>query len=110
MDSAYVALKAYSLSIYCMTYRSFRRSRIYSRSIWGYTAIHSDSLCPRTGSGGAITTDWPGRGAKKGTIIVAYTESCYEIGQGTFPAGLVGADMRVETRGKLADKCVTVME
>ncbi len=76
MSPAYVALKAYSLSIYCMTYRSFRRSRTYSRSISGYTVIHSESLCAKAGSGGATDkTGLPGRGANKGAIMVACIES-----------------------------------
>jgi len=67
----YVALKLCSLSMYCMTYRSLRRSPTYSRWISGYIAAHSESLCVAAGSGGVTdATAPPGRGANKGRFIV----------------------------------------
>jgi hypothetical protein len=69
--STHVALKLCSLSMYCITYRSFRRSRTYSRSISGYKAAHSGSLCVSTsfGFGAMNATGQLGREANMGISI-----------------------------------------
>ena len=78
--SSYVALKSCSLSMNCMIYRSFRRSRTHSRSISGYMATHSNSLCINADCGlGVINVaDSPlGRGANVGFVIwVRMKEHC----------------------------------
>ena len=80
--SSYVALKSCSLSMSCMIYRSFRRSRTYSRSISGYMATHSNSLCINADCGlGVINVadSPPDRGANMGIVILVGMKEHYVL-------------------------------
>jgi hypothetical protein len=66
----------------CMIYRSFRRSRTYSRSILGYMATHSNSLCINADCGlGVINVvDSPlGREANMGIVILVDMKEHYVL-------------------------------
>jgi len=56
--------------MYCMIYRSFRRSRTYNRSISECIAAHSLCVGTRCGAGMMGATGQRGRATNSGIVIV----------------------------------------